>query len=93
MSASLKKWTGQSWMISRSTEEGDDSLYEQDIAEQNALKKMILSNELIKSVLNNFEDANITDIRKIKDEFTLPMEGLDDNYLISSDEFGLDEFE
>ena len=80
-------------MISRSTEEGDDSLYEQDIAEQNALKKMILSNELIKSVLNNFEDANITDIRKIKDEFTLPMEGLDDNYLISSDEFGLDEFE
>jgi len=93
MSTSLNKWTGKSWMISRSSEEGDDSLYEQDVAEQSALKKMVLSNDLIKSVLSSFEGANISDIRKIKDEFALPMEGLDDNYLISSDEFGLEEFE
>lgn len=93
MSASLKKWTGQSWMISHSQEIGEDSLHEQDIAEQSALKEMIMNNDLIKSVLSSFEGANITDIRKIKDEFSLPIEGVDGDYLISSVEFGLDEFE
>jgi len=54
---------------------------------------MILNNELIKSVLGHFEGASLTDIKKIKDEFLYSADSEDIDYLISSDEFGLDDDE
>ncbi|MBT5073061.1 MAG: DNA polymerase III subunit gamma/tau [Kordiimonadaceae bacterium] len=90
MAAELKKWTGENWFISLSTEIGEETLHQQDIAEQTALEKMVLDNDLIKSVLNSFEGAKISDIRKLVDQFLISTDDGDSNYLISADEFGLD---
>jgi len=91
MSSLLKEWTGKSWVISLSQDVGDDTLYEKDVAEQIALKKMLLENDLIKSVMSSFEGADLVDIRKIKNEFNYSLEEIDSDYLISADEFGLDD--
>lgn len=91
MSSLLKEWTGQSWVISLSQNIGDDTLHEKDVAEQIAMKKMLLENDLIKSVISSFEGANIVDITKLKNEFNYSPEEVDSDYLISADEFGLDD--
>lgn len=91
MAALLKKWTGQNWIISLSQEIGEDSLHQKEIAEQEALLEMIKKHELVSSVLTTFEGAIISDIRKIKDEFTISFEEPETGFLISPDEFGLDE--
>ena len=91
MSSDLKDWTGKNWVISLSQEIGEDTLHIKDIAEQDALKEMILNNDLIKSVFAAFDGANLVDIRKIKDEFNFSSDDIDVNYLIGADEFGLDD--
>ncbi len=91
MSLLLKNWTGENWVISLSQETGKDSLYEQDLTEQSALNDIALNNELVISILNTFKGAKISDIRKIKNEFLLPDESDNIDFLISSNEFGLDE--
>ena len=91
MSTDLKQWTGQNWVISLSQEIGEDTLHIKDIAEQDALREMIINNDLIKSVFAAFEGANLVDIRKLKDEFNFSSDDIDVNYLISADEFGLDD--
>tara|TARA_R110002073_G_scaffold125043_4_gene269520 strand:- start:405 stop:1880 length:1476 start_codon:yes stop_codon:yes gene_type:complete len=93
MSTELKKWTGKNWVISLSAEIGDNTLYEKDVAEQQALKNMIMENELIKSVFISFEGASIADIRKLKEDFLISVDPEDIEFLISSDEFGLDDDE
>ena len=91
MSTELKKLTGKSWVISLSAEIGDNTLYEKDVAEQQALKSMIMDNDLIKSVFESFEGASIADIRKLKDDFLTSIDPEDIEFLISADEFGLDD--
>ncbi|MDG1707667.1 MAG: DNA polymerase III subunit gamma/tau [Emcibacteraceae bacterium] len=91
MSGLLNDWTGQNWVISLSAELGEDTLHEKDQAEQAALKEMVLDNELVKSIFETFSDAKLTDIRKIKDEFEILAGNFDIDYLISADEFGLDD--
>ena len=91
MAVELKKWTGQNWVISLSSEIGEDTLHQQGIAEQTALGEMVSDNDLIKSVLSSFEGAKISDIRKLVDQFLFPSDDGDSNYLISADEFGLDD--
>lgn len=91
MSSLLKEWTGQSWVISLSQDVGDDTLHQKDVAEQIALKKMLLENDLIKSVMSSFEGANLVDIRKIKNEFNYSPDEIGTDTLISADEFGLDD--
>ena len=93
MSSLLQKWTGQKWLISLSNEEGEDSLYQQDRAEQSAISEMVGENELIKAVLATFEGASIADIHRIKDEFLISNLNADSDYLISANEFGLDDDE
>jgi DNA polymerase-3 subunit gamma/tau len=91
MSTELKKWTGKSWVISLSNEIGDTTLYEKDVVEQQALKNMIMKDEIIKSVLSSFEGASITDIRKIKDDYLMQADPEDLEFLISADEFGIND--
>ncbi len=91
MSSELQKWTGKNWIISLSQQIGDDTLYEKDLAEQETVRNMILDNDLVKSVLDMFESADISDIRRLKNEFETPIDHSDFGYLISSDEFGLDD--
>lgn len=90
MSTELKKWTGKSWVISLSAEIGDNTLYDKDVAEQQALKNMIMENELVKSVFSSFEGASLADIKKIKEDFLTSVDPDDIEFLISADEFGLD---
>ncbi|MCP5381394.1 MAG: DNA polymerase III subunit gamma/tau [Kordiimonadaceae bacterium] len=91
MSSELKKWTGKNWVISLSSEMGEDTLYEKDVAEQIALKEMVKNNDLIKAVLSQFEGSTISDIRKVNNEFSLPTDEIELDNLISADEFGLDD--
>lgn len=91
MSGLLNEWTGQKWLISRSSEEGEDSLYEKDLTEQEELKKIVTENETVKAILSTFKGATISDIHRIKDEFLISIEGTDFEHLISADEFGLDQ--
>ena len=91
MAGLLKQWTGQNWVISLSSEFGEDTLYEKEKAEQAALKEMVMENELIKSILGTFAGASLSDIRKIKDDFIIEANNFDAEFLISADEFGLEE--
>lgn len=90
MSAELKKWTGKNWVISLSKQIGEDTLYEKDIAEQEALHSAILENNLVKSVLKTFQGAMISDIQKLGNEFEKREQQFDAEFPISEDEFGLD---
>ena len=91
MAGLLKQWTGQNWVISLSSEFGEDTLYEKEKAEQAALKEMVMENELIKSILGTFAGASLSDIRKIKDDFIIETNNFNAEFLISADEFGLEE--
>ena len=62
-----------------------------DVVEQQALKNMIMKDEIIKSVLSSFEGASITDIRKIKDDYLMQADPEDLEFLISADEFGIND--
>ena len=91
MSGLLKQWTGQNWVISLSSELGEDTLYEKEKGEQAALTEMIMENDLVKSILGTFGGASLSDIRKIKDDFVIEPNSFDTEYLISADEFGLED--
>lgn len=91
MSGLLKQWTGQNWVISLSSELGEDTLYEKEKVEQAALTEMIMENDLVKSILGTFGGASLSDIRKIKDDFVIEPNSFDTEYLISADEFGLED--
>ena len=93
MSTELKKWTGKSWVISLSNEIGDTTLYEKDVVEQQAIKDMIMKDEVIKSVFNSFDGASITDIRKVKKDYLVHVDPEDLNFLISADEFGINDID
>lgn len=90
MSAELKKWTGKNWVISLSKQIGEVTLYEKDLAEQEALHSAILENNLVKSVLKTFQGAMISDIQKLGNEFEKREQQFDAEFPISEDEFGLD---
>ena len=91
MSSELKKWTGKNWIVSLSQQIGEDTLYEQDLAEQEALRQLILKNELVKSVMQQFEGAKLSDIQKIQDEFVALEQSFDPDFPVSAAEFGLDD--
>ncbi|NOZ65003.1 MAG: DNA polymerase III subunit gamma/tau [Alphaproteobacteria bacterium] len=90
----LKEWTGQSWIISLTTEQGEDTLFEQGQETERELRQKLMENPLIKAVLTRFPGAKVSDIQKKADEFSLMDDGsadfINDHFLIGEDEFGLD---
>ncbi len=95
MIALLKQWTGQSWIISLSTAQGEDTLYEQERESERQLHARLMGTPLIKALLEQFPGAKISDIRKRIDEFALLDDGSGEfaaeYFLIDEDEFGLDD--
>ena len=91
ISEKLKQWTGRPWMISLSQQKGDNSLYEQEMMEQAALRSRMEENSLVKAILDNFKGSEITKTRRLVNDFLMgDGSGLSD-YLVSEDEFGLDD--
>jgi len=90
----LKQWTNTNWIISLTTEQGDDTLYEQELAHNRQLRARLMTTPIVKALLAQFPGARISDIRKKRDEFTMLDDGTADftakHFLISEDEFGLD---
>ncbi len=90
----LKQWTGERWVISLTMAQGDDTLYEQDQENERQLHIRLMKNPLIKSVLEHFPGAKITDIKKKIDEFAIFDDGssdyINENFLVGEDEFGLE---
>jgi len=90
----LKQWTGKNWIISLTTEQGDDTLYEQDREAAQKLHARMRETPLVKAVLDRFPGAKISEIRKRQDEFVLLDDGslsyINENFLIGEDEFGLE---
>ncbi|WP_321397142.1 DNA polymerase III subunit gamma/tau [Emcibacter sp.] len=94
LSEKLREYTGERWVISLSSEAGEKSLYHKELEEAEKLQARLSENPLIKSVLETFPGAKITDIRKKMAEFPLDTlaDGLadSDGFMVSADEFGLD---
>ncbi len=90
----LKQWTNRHWVISLTTEQGDDTLHEQDLENNRRLEAHLMTTPIIKNLLERFPGAKISDIRKKPDEFAILDDGSADfsaeNFLIDEDEFGLD---
>ena len=58
----LKTWTGNDWVISISSEEGEDSLRHQDIAVEQARMEEVLGNPLVQKVLHTFPGARVVSV-------------------------------
>ncbi|MFC7048823.1 DNA polymerase III subunit gamma/tau [Emcibacter nanhaiensis] len=93
-SEKLREYTGQRWVVSLSSEQGDKSLYEKELHEAEKLQARLTDNPLVRAVLETFPGAKISDIRRKMDEFaadslTAGIEGSGD-FMVGADEFGLD---
>ncbi len=94
----LKQWTGKNWVISLTSDRGEDTLHEQRQEADRQLRARLAENPLIKAVLHEFPGAEISDIRQKVDEFALPDTAAADDgagfdgahFLIDEDEFGLE---
>ena len=90
----LKEFTGERWVISLSTADGEKSLYQKELDEAEKLQARLSENPLVKAVLETFPGAKISDIRKKMDEFSVEglAAGLEDNrdFMVGAEEFGLD---
>jgi DNA polymerase-3 subunit gamma/tau len=91
ISERLKTWTGRPWMISLSQAQGNSSLYEQEQMENAALRCRMEENDLVKAILNQFKGAQITKVKKMVDDFLMGDGSSLSDYLVSEDEFGLDD--
>ncbi len=65
LSQKLKEWTGERWMVALSEEEGAPPVGEQRRAAQQARIQAARSHPMVKTALELFPDAEITDVRKI----------------------------
>ncbi len=58
----LEVWTGQSWSIILAKEGGGQSLHEQKISAEDALKAAVLADPLVTAALRTFPGAQLADI-------------------------------
>jgi len=94
----LKQWTGENWIISLTSDRGEDTLHEQRQEADRQLRARLAEDPLIKAVLQAFPGAGISDIRQKADEFALPDSGPfdddgglnSDRFMVGEDEFGLE---
>ena len=68
LSTSLSQWTDTRWIVSLSSERGRPSLKAQQDTAQAELETEVKNNPLVKSALEIFPDARITDIRTLSEE-------------------------
>lgn len=70
----LKRWTGERWIVSLSSEKGAPTLYEQAQTREQQLKRDVSTDPLVKAALTLFPGAEIVAVR---DKFDIPDTALD----------------
>ncbi|MDD3029548.1 MAG: DNA polymerase III subunit gamma/tau [Alphaproteobacteria bacterium] len=64
----LSEWTGQRWVVSLSSKEGDPTLHEQDQAKQAQRYARAKEHPLVKAVFETFPGATLVDLKKTANE-------------------------
>ena len=73
----LKRWTGQRWMISLSSEQGAPTVLEQTLTREQKLKREAMEDPLVKSVLKVFPGAEIVAVRAGMDDAMIASDTVD----------------
>jgi DNA polymerase-3 subunit gamma/tau len=68
LSRSLFSWTGKRWIITLSKEEGSKTLYQKKIDEKEKFFNKEKESEVFKEMKNIFPDADLIDVKEVKDE-------------------------
>jgi len=78
LSARLKEWTGQAWLVGAETGGGAHSLAEIRALENEAARAEALADPFVRQVMDVFPGAELTEIRQIAPE-TAPTQGDEDD--------------
>jgi DNA polymerase-3 subunit gamma/tau len=78
LSARLKEWTGQAWLVGAETGGGAQTLAELKALENEAARAEALADPFVQSVMDVFPGAELTEIRQIAPE-TAPTPAEDDD--------------
>jgi DNA polymerase-3 subunit gamma/tau len=65
LSARLKEWTGQPWLVAAQGGGGAESLYEREQRERKAERKQIESDPFVQSVMQAFPGTEIVNVRQL----------------------------
>ena len=68
LSGKLLEWTNQRWIISFSKNKGEMSIKDKEKNDQIKLIESAKKSDLYKSMLNDFPDAELTDVKPIKND-------------------------
>jgi DNA polymerase-3 subunit gamma/tau len=68
LSRNLLNWTGKRWIISLSKEEDSKTLYQKKIDEKENFLNKEKESEVFKEMKNIFPDADLIDVKEVKDE-------------------------
>jgi DNA polymerase-3 subunit gamma/tau len=71
LSARLKEWTGQPWLVAAETGGGAETLAEQQARSDAAVRKELLADPFVRQVMEVFPGAELTEIRQIAPEETV----------------------
>lgn len=64
LSTHLSEWTGEKWIVAKSSEKGASTLFEQEEEQQKQDKENAAQDPSIKAVLEAFPDAQIKEVRQ-----------------------------
>ena len=62
MTERLLKWTGERWIISLSKEQGEETVYEQNITSKKDKLTKEMNSQVVKDFLATFPDAKLIDV-------------------------------
>ncbi len=63
----LLKWTGERWIISLSKEQGQETIYEKNLANKKSKLSQEMNSDTVKDFLAAFPDAKLTDVSEDND--------------------------
>ena len=63
----LLKWTGERWIISLSKEQGEETIYEKNLANKKSKLSQEMNSDIVKDFLAAFPDAKLTDVSEDND--------------------------
>ena len=63
----LLKWTGERWIISLSKEQGQETIYEKNLANKKSKLSQEMNSDIVKDFLAAFPDAKLTDVSEDND--------------------------
>jgi DNA polymerase-3 subunit gamma/tau len=75
LSARLKEWTGQTWLIAAQGGGGAESLYERERREKSEDRARIEADPFVLEVKRVFPGAQLMDVRTLTDQTPEPMAG------------------